>query len=189
MTPSQQFHSFGFSARDFYHDLDQNEARRWYYFDKFKMILHHNKVQFTVIWFVKFQVRKCPFLLVFSKAYLGGRGSKNPKNVLTTRTVYEWSPINYSTLLIRNFKLENSKKGYWIQWTLTRSVKVENISEDSLDLIHHLQGKFQLLTEKLTWGNKAKHCWVMSTNLLFSKVCWKCPAMFCLYTSNKISRP
>ena len=33
--------------------------------------------------------------------------------------------------------------------------KVENISENSLDLIHHLhlQGKFQLLTEKLTWGN------------------------------------
>ena len=44
LTPTQQFHSFGFSARDFYHDLDQNEARRWYYFDKFKMILHHNKV-------------------------------------------------------------------------------------------------------------------------------------------------
>ena len=155
LTPSQQFHSFGFSARDFYHDLDQNEARRWYYFDKFKMILHHNKVQFTVIWFVKFQVRKCPFLLVFSKAYLGGRGSKNPKNVLTTRTVYEWSPINYSTLLIRNFKLENSKKGYWIQWTLTRSVKVENISEDSLDLIPSPSPlvKIQIIGGKvyLTW--------------------------------------
>ena len=24
---------------------------------------------------------------------------------------------------------------------------------------------------KFTWGNKAKHCWVMSTNFLFSKVC------------------
>lgn len=44
LSPTLQFHSFGFSARDFYHDLDQNEARRWYYFDKFKMILHHNKV-------------------------------------------------------------------------------------------------------------------------------------------------
>mgnify|MGYP002052364147 FL=1 len=43
LNPSQQFHSFGFSARDFYHDLDHNEARRWYYFDKFKMILHHYK--------------------------------------------------------------------------------------------------------------------------------------------------
>ena len=43
MSPNQTFHSFGFSARDFYHDLDQNEARRWFYFDKFKMILHHNK--------------------------------------------------------------------------------------------------------------------------------------------------
>ena len=44
LNPNQQFHSFGFSARDFYHDLDHNEARRWYYFDKFKMILHHCKV-------------------------------------------------------------------------------------------------------------------------------------------------
>ena len=43
LSPNQTFHSFGFSARDFYHDLDQNEARRWFYFDKFKMILHHNK--------------------------------------------------------------------------------------------------------------------------------------------------
>ena len=33
--------------------------------------------------------------------------------------------------------------------------------------------------------NKAKHCWVMSTNFLFSTVCWHFPAMFCLYTSSK----
>ena len=26
---------------------------------------------------------------------------------------------------------------------------------------------------KFTWGNKAKYCWVMSTNFLFSKVCWQ----------------
>ena len=52
----------------------------------------------------------------------------------------------------------------------------------------HLQWKFILLAGKFTWGNKAKHCWVMSTNFLFSKVCWQCPAMFCLYTSSKLSR-
>ena len=27
-----------------------------------------------------------------------------------------------------------------------------------------------------TWGNKAKHCWVISTNFLFSKVGWQCAA-------------
>ena len=37
-------------------------------------------------------------------------------------------------------------------------------------------------------SNKAKHYWVMSTDLLFSKVFWQCPAMFCLYTSSKLSR-
>mgnify|MGYP007015634116 CR=1 FL=1 len=28
---------------------------------------------------------------------------------------------------------------------------------------HHLQWKFKLLAEKFTRGNKAKHCWVIST--------------------------
>ena len=44
---------------------------------------------------------------------------------------------------------------------------------------HHLQWKFKLLAEKFTWGNEAKHCWVMSTTFLFSRACWQCPAMFC----------
>lgn len=41
LTPSKQFHSFGFTARDFYHDLDQAEANKWLYFEKFKMNLHY----------------------------------------------------------------------------------------------------------------------------------------------------
>ena len=32
-----------------------------------------------------------------------------------------------------------------------------------------LQWKFKLLVGKSTWGNKAKHCWVMSTNFLVFK--------------------
>ena len=47
----------------------------------------------------------------------------------------------------------------------------------------HLQWKFKLWAGKFTWGNKAKHYRGMSTTFLFSKVCWRCPAMFCLYTS------
>ena len=53
----------------------------------------------------------------------------------------------------------------------------------------YLQSKFKLLVGKFIWCNKAKHCWVMSTNFLFSKVCWQHPAMFCLITSSKLSRP
>ena len=48
----------------------------------------------------------------------------------------------------------------------------------------HLQWKFKFLAGKFTWHNKAKHCWVMSTNFLLSRVCWQCPAMFC-----KLSHP
>uniref|UniRef100_A0A1A8QDH4 Heat shock protein 12B n=2 Tax=Nothobranchius TaxID=28779 RepID=A0A1A8QDH4_9TELE len=40
LTPELRFHSFGFSARDFYHDLDPEEAQHWLYFDKFKMKIH-----------------------------------------------------------------------------------------------------------------------------------------------------
>uniref|UniRef100_A0A672GTE7 Heat shock 70 kDa protein 12B-like n=1 Tax=Salarias fasciatus TaxID=181472 RepID=A0A672GTE7_SALFA len=40
LTPEVRFHSFGFAARDFYHDLDPEEARHWLYFDKFKMKIH-----------------------------------------------------------------------------------------------------------------------------------------------------
>ena len=36
----------------------------------------------------------------------------------------------------------------------------------------HLQWEFKLLAGKFTWDNKAKHCWVVSTNF------WKqCPAI------------
>lgn len=42
LLPDGKFHSFGFAARDFYHDLDPQEAKKWLYFEKFKMTLHHN---------------------------------------------------------------------------------------------------------------------------------------------------
>uniref|UniRef100_A0A3B3QHL1 Heat shock protein 12B n=1 Tax=Paramormyrops kingsleyae TaxID=1676925 RepID=A0A3B3QHL1_9TELE len=40
LTPDLRFHSFGFAARDSYHDLDPEEAQNWLYFDKFKMKIH-----------------------------------------------------------------------------------------------------------------------------------------------------
>uniref|UniRef100_A0A8I3WD60 Heat shock 70 kDa protein 12A n=1 Tax=Callithrix jacchus TaxID=9483 RepID=A0A8I3WD60_CALJA len=40
LTPERTFHSFGYAARDFYHDLDPNEAKQWLYLEKFKMKLH-----------------------------------------------------------------------------------------------------------------------------------------------------
>ena len=48
LKPNGDFHSFGFSARDFYHDLEESEARKWYYFEKFKMTLHSSQVRHTV---------------------------------------------------------------------------------------------------------------------------------------------
>ena len=44
LKPNGEFHSFGFGARDFYHDLEEVEAKKWYYFEKFKMSLHSNRV-------------------------------------------------------------------------------------------------------------------------------------------------
>ena len=51
----------------------------------------------------------------------------------------------------------------------------------------HLQWKFKFLAGKFTWGIKTKHCWVMLTNFLFSKVWWQCPGMVCLYAASKLS--
>ena len=91
----------------------------------------------------------------------------------------------------------------WISWLITTLFLVSpsrlksSISSHSKPrtsprtrfLIYHLQGKCRLLAGKFTWGYKAKHCRVISTNFLFSKVCWRRPAMFCLYTSSKLSHP
>ena len=44
LTPQGQFHSFGFTARNFYHDLSADDAQNWLYFDKFKMSLYQSSV-------------------------------------------------------------------------------------------------------------------------------------------------
>ena len=44
LKPDGSFHSFGFGARDFYHDLDPSDAKKWLYFEKFKMTLHSSQV-------------------------------------------------------------------------------------------------------------------------------------------------
>lgn len=45
LTPEGAFHSFGYTARDYYHDLDPEEARDWLYFEKFKMKIHSATVR------------------------------------------------------------------------------------------------------------------------------------------------
>ena len=47
LKPNGEFHSFGFGARDIYHDLEEAEAKKWYYFEKFKMSLHSNQVKLS----------------------------------------------------------------------------------------------------------------------------------------------
>ena len=85
-----------------------------------------------------------------------------------------WSLINFSPVhqkLSKTFPNE--------------AIKVEKIACTWSHHLH-LQWKFKFLAGKFTWGNKAKHCWVMSTNFLFSKVCWQLLAMFCIYNSCKL---
>ena len=45
LKPDGSFHSFGYGARDFYHDLEHSEAKKWLYFEKFKMSLHSSEVR------------------------------------------------------------------------------------------------------------------------------------------------
>lgn len=44
------FHSFGFEAREAYHDLEEEESTRWLYFEKFKMELHSRKVNLKILY-------------------------------------------------------------------------------------------------------------------------------------------
>ncbi len=50
LKPNGEFHSFGFGARDYYHDLEELEARKWYYFEKFKMSLHSSQVSSSILY-------------------------------------------------------------------------------------------------------------------------------------------
>jgi hypothetical protein len=43
MDEREQFHAFGYDARDTYHDMVEEESRNWLYFEKFKMELHSRK--------------------------------------------------------------------------------------------------------------------------------------------------
>lgn len=43
LNPDQSFNSFGYEAKDKFADLEEEEARQYFYFDCFKMILHNNE--------------------------------------------------------------------------------------------------------------------------------------------------
>ena len=73
-------------------------------------------------------------------------------------------------------------------WFIKVKKKIEKIEWISSHHLH-LQWKFKLWAGKFAWDIKAKHCWVLSTNFLFSKVYWQHSAMFFLYTSSKFSCP
>jgi len=60
LDPVGRFHSFGYTARDFYHDLDEDEARQWLFFDKFKMTLHHNDVM------INMSIQSLTFIILLS---------------------------------------------------------------------------------------------------------------------------
>ena len=45
LNPDKSFNSFGFEAQDTFAELEDHEARRYYYFERFKMILHCNEVR------------------------------------------------------------------------------------------------------------------------------------------------
>ncbi|XP_071528286.1 uncharacterized protein [Panulirus ornatus] len=68
LTPEGRFHSLGFTARDTYHDLDPKEAKRWLYFDKFKMALHADQTLSRETLLEAANGRKVPALEIFTYA-------------------------------------------------------------------------------------------------------------------------
>ncbi|XP_069954654.1 mucin-2-like isoform X2 [Cherax quadricarinatus] len=68
LTPEGVFHSLGFTARDTYHDLDPSDAKRWLYFDKFKMVLHDDQSLNRDTLLEAANGKKVPALQIFSHA-------------------------------------------------------------------------------------------------------------------------
>ena len=68
-------------------------------------------------------------------------------------------------------------------WYIQKFKLIENLSQHACFQSLYLQWKFKLLVGKVTCNNEAKHCRCQQT------VCWLHPAIFCLYTSSKLSRP
>jgi hypothetical protein len=57
MNADGAFHSFGFAARDHYSNLEPKDAKRWFYFEKFKMNLHYDEVNeliFSIFFYYHF---------------------------------------------------------------------------------------------------------------------------------------
>lgn len=51
LRPDKTFHSFGFEAEEHYSSLvEMNEHHSWYYFRRFKMLLHNNMVWKLFLW-------------------------------------------------------------------------------------------------------------------------------------------
>jgi len=84
LDPGGKFHSFGYAARDSYHDLDTQEAKRWLYFDKFKMVLHHNVVSARF----DFYHRRPPvgYLTLYTV-----RQKSNPEDFFAVFSVVAWN--------------------------------------------------------------------------------------------------
>ena len=59
LDPHGKFVSFGYSARDEYHDLDPADAKKYLYFEKFKMTLHSNEVKWSCAYFLIGCDRNC----------------------------------------------------------------------------------------------------------------------------------
>ena len=62
LNPDQSFNSFGYEAKDKFADLEEEEARQYFYFESFKMILHNNEVRENFFFFFFFKYMKLPYL-------------------------------------------------------------------------------------------------------------------------------
>ena len=94
---------------------------------------------------------------------------------------------------------------FWIPWYIQTYLNVTLATDQKLPQIifvklkrfkkttciqyHQLQWKFKLLAGKFTGGNKAKYCWVMSTNIFVLKSLSTMPSNVLSLHPSKLSCP
>ena len=90
--------------------------------------------------------------------------------------------VGWAAQKVSNFLFMLSVVRTLVSPSNTTQVKISILISKVVKILKgSLQWKFKFWVGKFTSGNKAKHCWALSANFMYSKVCWQHPAMLCIY--------
>lgn len=160
LNPNKSFNSFGYEAQDRFAELEEEEAREYYYFEKFKMVLHKDEV-------TKFFMSNIDLLLK-TKGNLQRNPALFPHFLLNTKLV-GW--CSWAVDII--FKTFHVNYCYFSIRTWTEKLLWRHTMGETLTLWPYSHIQFIICTRKLLkWSGRDL---VMKTSaLVMCNGCWLC---------------